>query len=107
MTRKLAYATAFLLATALPACGQQVTFTCAITGSGADGFDIVAVNSGPDRKQCRATCTVTKNDGSTQSWSYSGVVRAGAPNQRQWFAGEAGLKGAPLKDPTISTSTCE
>ena len=104
---KPAYAVAFLLATALTGCGQQVTFTCVITGSGNDGFDIVATNSGSERKKCSATCTVTRNDGSTQSWSYSGTVRAGAPSQRHWFGGEAGIKGAPLRNPTISKSSCE
>jgi len=105
---KLTYAVVFLLATALPACGQpQVTFTCVITGSGNDGFDLVATNPGPERKKCSATCTVTRNDGSTQSWSYSGPVRAGAASQRQWFGGEAGIKGAPLKNPTVSKSSCD
>ena len=111
---KIACATAvsFLIATvalAQPtlALAQQVTFTCGITGSGDSGFDIYAINPGPDRKKCSATCTVTKRDGSTRSWSYSTTVNVGTQTQRHWFGGEAGVPGAPLSNPTISKTSCE
>ena len=89
------------------ALAQQVTFTCAITGSGASGFDIYATNPGPDRKKCTATCAVIQKDGSTRSWSYSATVNVGSPTQRHWFGGEAGVPGAPLSNPTISKASCE
>jgi hypothetical protein len=104
---KIACVTLLLLSITIPALAQQVTFTCVITGSGADGFDIQATNPGPGRKKCSATCTVTRSDGSTHSWSYSGTVNAGPPAQRHWFGGEAGVKGAPLRNPMISKASCE
>ena len=99
--------TTLALAPPVTALAQAVTFACAITGSGASGFDIYATNPGPDRKKCSATCTVTRSDGSTRSWSYSGTVNVGAPTQRQWFGGEAAVPGAPLSKPTMSKSSCE
>ena len=84
---------------------EQVTFTCSITGSGDSGFDIYATNDGPDPKKCSATCTVTKRDGSKQSWSYSNTV-PGNPGRRFWFGGEASVRGAPLSNPTISNTSC-
>ena len=102
-----ATAVAVSMVIATLALAQQVTFTCAITGSGASGFDIYAINPGPDRKKCSATCTVTRKDGTTQSWSYSATVNVGSPTQRHWFGGEAGVPGAPLSTPTISKASCE
>ena len=96
-----------VVALVVPASAQPVTFTCTITGSHHDGFDLVAINPGPQQKKCSATCTVTRSDGTTQSWSYSRTVRSGTPKNGFWFAGEAGLKGAPLRNPTVSKSSCE
>jgi|GEM_PF-6350585 len=89
----------------VPAMAEEVTFTCVVTGSDNDGFDILATNNGPNDKKCKATCTVTKKDGSKQSWEYSGTVRA--VNAKQNFGGEAGVPGAPLKDPKITSQSCE
>jgi len=97
----------FVLALAASCSAQEVTFACSITGSGASGFDVHATNPGPVRKKCRATCTVTRSDGSTRSWSYEGPVNAAASAQRQWFGGEAGVPGAPLSKPTISNASCD
>src|SRR6058998_2418634 len=104
---KITWVVLLVFAIAAPASAQQVTFTCSITGSGASGFDVHATNPGPGRKTCRATCTVTRSDGSTQSWSYSGTVNAGAPAQRMWFGGEAGVPGAPLSKPAITNASCD
>lgn len=84
----------------------DVEFTCVITGSGDSGFDILAVNPGPDAKKCTATCTLTKKDGSTKSWTYTAKVSGKTPNQRVWFGGEAGVAGAPLSNPKISNTSC-
>ena len=104
---KIAGAAALSVAITTLALAQPVTFACVITGSGADGFDIYATNPGPDRKKCSATCTVTRSDSSTRSWSYSGTVNVGAPTQRHWFGGEAAVPGAPLSKPTVSKTSCE
>ena len=103
---KIAYPAALSFVIATLALAQQVTFTCRITGSGDSGFDIYATNPGPDRKKCSATCTVTRSDGSTRSWSYSATVNVGTQTQRTWFGGEAGVPGAPLSNPTISQTSC-
>ncbi len=84
----------------------DVEFTCVITGSGDSGFDILAVNPGPDAKKCTATCTVTKKDGSMKSWTYTATVTGKTPKQRVWFSGEAGVAGAPLSNPKISNASC-
>lgn len=95
---------ALLAASALAAA--DVEFTCTLSGSGDRGFDIYAKNPGPDAKKCSATCTVTKQDGSTKSWSYTSTVSGKTPNQRIWFGGEAGVAGAPLRNPKISNTAC-
>ena len=85
----------------------EVTFECKITGSGARGFDIVAIDPGSEPKKCSATCTVTKKDGSTKSWSYTATVSGKGSNQHIWFGGEAGVPGAPLSNPKISDVSCK
>ena len=104
---KIACATALPFLIATLALADQVTFACRITGSGDSGFDIYATNPGPDRKQCSATCTVTRSDGTTRSWSYTATVNVGTQTQRIWFGGEAGVPGAPLRNPTISKASCD
>ena len=85
---------------------NPVTFTCVITGGASDGFDVLATNVGSTPRVCTATCTVTQNDGTPMSKTYSNrTVNAG--NQRFWFGGEAGLKNAPLKNPKISDTSCK
>ena len=83
----------------------QVTFTCKLNGSNDSGFDIIAANSGHTPRNCKATCSVTKHDGSTQSWEYRNLVRA--DESGMWFGGEAGVKGSPLKDPKITSHSCD
>lgn len=95
------------LLVAAPSLGAAaVEFTCALTGSGASGFDILAKNPGSDAQQCTATCTVKKNDGTSKSWTYTATVTGTTPNRWVWFGGEAGVPGAPLSSPTISSSSC-
>lgn len=103
---KAAYVVALLFLIATPVVAEDVTFTCAIMGSDNDGFSIFATNSGSNHKKCSADCTVTTSDGSTKSWSYTGrTVRA--VSHKQWFGGESGVAGAPLRDPKISSSSCD
>jgi hypothetical protein len=82
----------------------EVVFTCSITGV-SDGFNILAVNPDPVPKTCNATCTVTKSDGQTEPFSYKSL-NVSVGNQRFWFAGESGVKGAPLSNPKISETSC-
>ena len=42
---------------------------------------------------------------STQSWEYSATVKK--VDNEQYFAGEAGLKGAALKEAKITKERCE
>ena len=41
----------------------DVKFECKVSGSDKDGFDIIATNTGQADKKCKASCTLTKNDG--------------------------------------------
>jgi len=102
--KKIAVLSILLAASSLAA--SDVEFTCVITGSGNSGFDILAVNPGPDAKKCTATCTLTRKDGSAKSWTYTATVSGKTPNQRVWFGGEAGVAGAPLSNPNISNTSC-
>lgn len=95
----------FIVFIVTPASAEEVMFTCEITGSGDDGFSIIAVNQGPEPKTCSATCTLTKSDGSRQSWSYSSR-HVKAVSHRQWFGGETAVPGAPLSNPQISDTSC-
>ena len=107
---KIGYATAllFLFTTpALPSNTQTdsgVTFTCALTGSDDSGFDIYAKNDGATDKSCTAKCKLSKSSGGAQEWEYSATVRASA--QRFWFGGEAGVSGAPLSNPDLTSASC-
>jgi hypothetical protein len=65
----------------------DVEFTCVITGGGDNGFDVYPVNSSSEAEKCSATCTVTKKDGSTQSWTYNATVPGKTTSQRVWFGG--------------------
>jgi hypothetical protein len=103
----------FLLAlTVVPAIADDkvtagdVTFECKITGSDKDGFDIIATNGGKTDKKCKASCTLTKKDGSTQTWKYEKTVRGGDAPSIQNFYGEGGISGAPLSNPEV-TASCE
>jgi hypothetical protein len=84
----------------------DVTFACEITGSDKDGFNIIATKGKTDKK-CRASCTLTKKDGSTKTWeSPERTVRGGDAPATQWFYGEGGISGAPLSNPEVK-ATCE
>jgi len=102
--KDIAVLSILLVATSLVAA--HVEFTCVITRTGGSGFDILAVNPGPDAKKCTATCRVTRKDGSTKSWTYTASVTGKTPDQRVWFGGEAGVAGAPLSNPKMSNTSC-
>lgn len=105
---------AALLLAAAPALAQEeesvsagdVEFTASLTGSGNSGFDIYAKSSAAINKSCTATVTVTKSDGSTQSWTYKDRNVQGGTNAKQWFGGESSVSGSPLSDPMISDQSC-
>jgi hypothetical protein len=83
----------------------DVTFEVQITGSDKDGFDILATNSGKTDRSCQASLTLTKKDGTKQTWKYRHSVR-GDYSANQSFYSEAGISGAPLSDPEL-TAGCE
>lgn len=104
---KIVYAVALALLMATPALADQVTFTCTITGSDKDGFDIHAQNAGPDEKNCSAACEVTKKDGSTKEYTYaSRPVKYVSPDTRRWFGGETNVPGKPLSEARITQHSC-
>ena len=96
---------ALLLAVGTAAADDDVKFTCEITGSSNDGFTLSAINPGSNERKCQASCAVTKKDGSTQKWDYHGTLRV--RSGPQYLGGEAGIAGAPLKDPKVSGESCE
>jgi hypothetical protein len=104
---KIVYVVALALLIATPALADQVTFTCSITGSDKDGFDIQAINTGPDEKHCTAACEVTKKDGSKKEFTYSSrLVRYVDKNTHVWFGGETNVPGKPLIDARITQHSC-
>ena len=87
------------------ASGEDVEFKCELTGGGNRGFKITAKNSGKDLKHCKATCEVTKKDGSAYSPEFSNDVRADGTGWVE-FDGETSVDGAPLKDPKMKSHSC-
>jgi hypothetical protein len=90
------------------AFAADVTFTCELQGSGSkgpDGFEITAVNSTGQTKKCSATCNITLGDGSTKDYKYTDQSVSSSPN-KQYFAGESALSGAPVSNPKITSSSC-
>lgn len=81
-----AFADALVFVAAVPTPGDiecgvvsvgNIRFGCALSGSDADGFDVWAQTSDETNKTCRVTITVSKRDGSKQSWTYrDGIVHA-------------------------------
>jgi hypothetical protein len=89
----------------------DVTFECKITGSANDGFSILATNPGKTDKKCKASCTLTKNDGKPQTWENENTVSGftGEPGDKpriQMFYGKGDISGAPLSNPEVKAS-CE
>ena len=78
-------------------------FSCTITGSSKDGYDIHVEYDGEEAKKCKATCSITKADGGRMEKTHEATVRK---TSKAWFFGEAGLSGAPFSDATISSSGC-
>lgn len=85
------------------AATSDPSFTCEITGSSKDGFDIHVSYDGENPKNCKATCTITKADGSTMDKTYENKVQK---TTKAWFGGEAGLSGGPFSAAKISSSGC-
>ena len=82
----------------------EVTFECKVTGSSQDGFDLNVTNHSSTAKKCKASCTFTDKDGhTTKAYEYENRVRA---NSEYNFYGQAGLPGAPLRNPQAAAS-CE
>jgi hypothetical protein len=82
----------------------EVTFSCKIAFPDQSGVEIDAQNTGPDLANCVASCTATAVDGSTHTTQWGATVPAG-------FDGSFTVDGplpqlAPLKDPTMSSSSC-
>jgi hypothetical protein len=105
---KIVYAVALALLMATPALADQVTFTCTISGSDRDGFEIHAKNAGPNNKTCSAACEVTKKDGSTKEYTYSSrSVTYVSPDTKRWFAAETNVPGKPLSEARITQHSCD
>ena len=112
---KIGYAAALLLVTITPALAgatrtvDKITFTCEVTGSGKDGFSIIAKNDGDADKACTASCQLTKKDNTKQEWSFpsSGTITVRKGPAKMYFEGKASLAGAPLKDPDVTKASCK
>jgi hypothetical protein len=108
---KINYTAALLILFATPAFSQStktdsgVLLECKLTGSGDSGFDITGDNKqGSADKSCSATCKLTKADKSTMEKSYTRKVAKGF---KVWIGGEAGVSGAPLQNPTLTSASCK
>jgi hypothetical protein len=108
---KIEYAAALLMLFTTPAFSDSktnngVVVECKLGGSGDSGFDITGDNQqGSADRSCKAACRVTKADKSTMEKSYEEkTVRKGF---KAWLGGEAGVSGAPLRDPTLTSASCK
>jgi hypothetical protein len=107
---RIVKATLALVLLATPAMADSsksvgdVTFTCEITGSDKDGITVTGKNDGAEDKNCKATCKVKKTVGDSQDWKYSAKVHA---KKLEYFGGEAGVKGAPLSEPSVTDASCD
>ena len=99
--------TAFVIAasflTAIPALAEP-TFTCNITGSTSDGWEIKVTNTLPPYKSCTAQCAITFNDGSQSTRSCTTGILASITDS--FICGETMASGTPLTDATV-TSSCD
>jgi hypothetical protein len=107
----IAYAAALLMLFTTPAFSQAtktengVLLQCEVTGSGKDGFSVTGDNKqGKVDQSCSATCTLTKADNSKLQKSYTSNVGKG---MKAYIGGDASISGAPLKDPTLSNTSCK
>jgi hypothetical protein len=82
----------------------DVKFESKITGSDNDGFSISASNRGKTDRKCKVSITLTKKNGSKQTWDYNYL--ASARDVTEFVAGEASISGAPLSNPDLKAS-CE
>ena len=110
----IAYVATLLALISTPAlCGSSttvkgVTFTCEVTGSDKDGYDLNTTYDGDKELTCTASCQLTMKDGAKtapnpkRGSAYRTAVRKGKHN----FYGEAGLPGKPLSNPDV-TASCE
>ena len=76
------------------------------SGSGANGFQINAVNTSGKSKTCSVTCKVTFSSGSTKDFPYTGQSISSRTGT-QYVAGESAVTGSPISKAEISTSSCE
>lgn len=80
----------------------DVTFECKIDGSGKDNYVIVATNRGETEKKCKASCTLTKKDGSKYAGEeYEHTVFV--TSAKQAFYGEH-VPGGELSNPEVKAS---
>jgi hypothetical protein len=108
---RMQYAAVLLMLFTTPAFSDSrtdngVVVECKLTGSGDSGFDITGDNKqGSADRSCKASCRVTKADKSTMEKSYQETtVHKGF---KVWLGGEAGVSGAPLRDPTVTSASCK
>jgi hypothetical protein len=114
----VAVAVVFLAAT--PAVSQEgvecevvsvgdIQFGCVITGSDADGFSVWAhwARTPETNRKCKVTITVTKSDGSKQSWTYRDRIVYAIAKWGGVMGGEASVSGEPLSNPKLSDASCD
>jgi hypothetical protein len=80
----------------------DVTFECKIDGSSKDNYDILATNRGKTEKKCKASCTLTKKDGSPyagKEYEHTVLVTSAIQN----FYSES-VPGAELSNPQVKAS---
>jgi len=108
---KIQCAAVLMMLFATPAFSQAtktengVLLLCEVTGSSKDGFSITGDNKqGKADQSCSATCTLTKKDNSKLQKSYTYKVGKG---MKAYIGGEASQSGAPLTNPTLSSTSCK
>jgi hypothetical protein len=110
---KIASATALLLFIATPAMSSEsktvngVTFTCVVTGSDSDGFQVNTSYDGDKAWNCKASCRLTKGDKTTVEYNLPFSGNAVVHHGKGYLDGKGGLPGKPFSNPELTKASCE
>ena len=88
------------------AIAQQVSFKCSLQND-SQGWKITGSNPTAGLRKCKASCEVTKADGTILRSAACGPKEIAKGANDVHFCGEIFVQGSPLKSPKITTFSCD